>query len=214
MPDDIGSSGIVPTTIVANIPQLAFSIVYLAYNNLFTRLLLADEFARFATHRKGLRVSEGRSGQQRSTRFLSLPVRYGVPLMAYSVLLHWLLSQSLFLVRIDGVYANGEVDIYDRLTRLGYSTSGVIAVIAAMTVGTAIGVLLGVFQRLDGGVGDGSNSVVISAACHPLVRKRDMQARRVKWGDITPLEVSEGGERHAGFDCDEVGEMRVGAYYA
>jgi hypothetical protein len=56
---------------------------------------------------KTLRVTSPR-GQQRSTYFLALPVRYALPLILTSFLLHWALSQSLFLTVLatynDGVY--------------------------------------------------------------------------------------------------------------
>jgi hypothetical protein len=47
--------------------------------------------------RKTLRVSAP-VGIQRSSYFVSMPLRYGIPLMATMSLLHWLVSQSLFVV--------------------------------------------------------------------------------------------------------------------
>jgi hypothetical protein len=47
--------------------------------------------------RKTLRVSAP-VGIQRSSYFVSMPLRYGIPLIATMSLLHWLVSQSLFVV--------------------------------------------------------------------------------------------------------------------
>ncbi len=220
-PDDAGSSGIVPTSLIANLPQLGFSIVYLAYNNFFTRMLLAQELDRFASHAKGLRVSEVPRGSQRSTHLLSLPARWAVPLMAFSAVAHWLLSQSLFLVRIDGVDADGNIDDDDRLTRLGYSVTAIISALAVLILGTVIAVMLGFFKKLQSGHwGDGSsNSVVISAACHPVIgfpQPPDISIGKVKWGDITPEtgEAETGqGIRHCGFTSGTAAEPREGSLY-
>jgi hypothetical protein len=53
-----------------------------------------------AYHRKGLRVSENPRGAQRSTYFLQLPYRYAIPLLIVSSAMHWMVSQSLFLVTV------------------------------------------------------------------------------------------------------------------
>jgi len=41
------------------------------------------------------------AGNQRSTYFLHLPCRFGLPLVLFSGILHWLASQSMFVVAID-----------------------------------------------------------------------------------------------------------------
>ncbi|KAJ7909785.1 hypothetical protein B0H13DRAFT_1616212 [Mycena leptocephala] len=83
---------------MANGPQVLVSFIYLSYNNILTRQLVADEWVRFVRPcgKKPLRVSAP-AGMQRSSYFLSLPMRYGVLLMANSMLLHSLISQGLFL---------------------------------------------------------------------------------------------------------------------
>ena len=85
--------------IIVNIPQLCLSFVYFFVNGLFTSMLLTVEYNDYATIRKGLRVSAP-DGHQRSTYYLQLPYRYAGTLIVLSALLHWLVSQSLFLVRI------------------------------------------------------------------------------------------------------------------
>lgn len=79
-----------------NLPQVICSLIYFSYNYLLTVMLLSQEWSRFYLVKKPLRVSKP-IGEQRSTYFLSLPYRYGVPLIIASSTLHWLISQSLFL---------------------------------------------------------------------------------------------------------------------
>jgi hypothetical protein len=57
---------------------------------------MAEEWSGFAKERKTLRVSAP-VGIQRSTYFISLPLKYGIPMMVLFSLEHWLLSQSTFL---------------------------------------------------------------------------------------------------------------------
>lgn len=66
----------------------------------FIDQLTADFVRGYYLRKKPLRVTAPQ-GQQRSTYYLHLPYRYSVPLIVTSALLHWLVSQSIFLVRID-----------------------------------------------------------------------------------------------------------------
>ena len=82
----------------ANIFQLMISFLYLFYNNILIHQLVADEFIRFLSEKKTLRVSSP-VGMQRSTYTLSLPWSYAIPLMVSYIFLHWLVSQSVFIVQ-------------------------------------------------------------------------------------------------------------------
>ncbi|KAF5378412.1 hypothetical protein D9757_011163 [Collybiopsis confluens] len=95
-----GYGALLASALVANSPQLFLSLVYLLFNSLCTKVFLAREWFSYAHTRKPLRVSSPQ-GKQRSTYSLQMPYRFVLPLMAYSTLVHWLLSQSLFLVRIS-----------------------------------------------------------------------------------------------------------------
>lgn len=85
---------------LANTPQVILSAAYFLVNRICTSLCLAREWNRLAVVRKPLRVTNPR-GDQRSTYFLSLPYRWAIPLTVVSGLLHWLLSQSVFLARLE-----------------------------------------------------------------------------------------------------------------
>ncbi|KIK55861.1 hypothetical protein GYMLUDRAFT_133161, partial [Collybiopsis luxurians FD-317 M1] len=93
-----GYGGLIASVLVANSPQLILSMIYIVFNSLCTNLFLALEWSSYANSRKPLRVSSPR-GEQRSTYFLQIPHRFGLPLMAYSTVLHWLVSQSIFLIK-------------------------------------------------------------------------------------------------------------------
>ena len=86
-----GAETVIANTLLANLPQLILSFLYFLYNSLFTQMLLADEWNRYAHERKGLRVTSP-VRQQRSTYYLHLPYKYGIPLLVMSGLLHWLVS--------------------------------------------------------------------------------------------------------------------------
>ncbi|KAI0123305.1 hypothetical protein BJ170DRAFT_736541 [Xylariales sp. AK1849] len=84
----------------ANSFQLMISFLYMFYNAILTRQLVADEWIRSLRRegKKPLRVSSP-VGIQRSSYMLSLPMTYSIPLMMAMIMLHWLTSQSIFLVR-------------------------------------------------------------------------------------------------------------------
>ena len=94
-----GSGGLLLNILLANLPQGIFSFLYLTYNGLYTCMLPADEWSRFAHQRKSLRVTSP-TGPQRSTYYLHLPYLYSIPLLILSGALHWLVSQSIFLARV------------------------------------------------------------------------------------------------------------------
>jgi hypothetical protein len=102
--------------IIANL-QLAVSGLYFMYNGLFTCMLTAKEWTAFASHHRGLRVTHPvQQTKQRRSLYLQLPYQYATPIMVASSLLHWLLSQSIFVTRLQirGLEAFG-IDDPDRL---------------------------------------------------------------------------------------------------
>lgn len=68
--------------VLANSFQILVSFLYLFYNNILTRQLVADEWTRFLrpNGKKALRVSSPKA-VQRSSYSLSLPLKYSIPLM-------------------------------------------------------------------------------------------------------------------------------------
>jgi hypothetical protein len=90
-----------PVLIFVNIPQVILSFVYLTINTLYTQLQVEQEWNSYARDYIPLRVSYP-TGEQTSTYRLQLPYKYSVPLTIVSTLLHWLVSNSVFLLVIEG----------------------------------------------------------------------------------------------------------------
>ena len=65
----------------------------------FTCMSLSTELADFAVEAKSMRVSSPK-GAQRSTYWLQLPYRWSLPLMGTMAVLHWLISEAIFIVNI------------------------------------------------------------------------------------------------------------------
>ena len=198
-------------TVLANLPQLLVSMLYFRYNGLFTRMLCALEWGKLSTKRAALRVTSPQ-GQQRSTYFLQLPYRYSIPLWLISVLLHWLLSQSLFLASVEFIYHDepiaNNVNINQAIvssshlmsgyTTLGYSSIAIIFTLAlgAVVVLAVIAMAFRAYPERMPFVGN--CSFAISAACHPPSEDTNAALKPVTWG--CPVEgtrdVVEDGEDH------------------
>lgn len=154
--------------LVANLAQPILSFVYFTYNGLFTAMLLGYEWTSYAHVRKGLRVSRAPIGAQRSTYFLQLPYRFVLPLMVISGLIHWITSQSIFLVAFDIYEYDGSRPKIssDHLRSCGFSP---IAIISGIILGGIMVIAAFVFGYLPYKTGTnlaGSCSAAMSAACH------------------------------------------------
>ena len=84
-------SGLISNVLVANLPQLVLSVLYVFYNGMISTFLVQHEFSRMNSMRKPLRVSEP-LGIQRGSYFISMPLRYGILLYATFAIMHWLIS--------------------------------------------------------------------------------------------------------------------------
>ena len=101
-----GNFNLFSAVFCANVFQLAVSNAYLLFNGCFTCLLLSKELSDFATQAKTMRVSKPK-GLQRSTYWLQLPYRWSVPMMTMMALLHFLISEALFMINIQVLDMNG-----------------------------------------------------------------------------------------------------------
>ncbi|KAF2832068.1 hypothetical protein CC86DRAFT_462450 [Ophiobolus disseminans] len=126
------TSGFFFAVLFANMFQVIVSALYLLYNNLLTVLVMAAEWNDFISERKTLRLSAPR-GIQRSGYFLSLPYRYSIILMTCSGLLHWLISQSVFIVQTVAYNPEFERNPAKDASSIGYSSIGIMF---AMTIGS------------------------------------------------------------------------------
>ena len=143
----------------------------------------AKEWNDLGEKRKGLRVTRP-EGSQRSTYFLQLPYKWAIPLLFTSGILHWLLSQSFFLVRLDLVNRENVIVEEASQSACGFSImSLLIFFIVALLLVCAIG-RIGL-QHLEQKMPFAAScSLVISAACHPPEQDVDAQVKEVKWGVV------------------------------
>ena len=185
---------ILPSTIlilnilIANSFQVALSTTYFLYNSLYTAQCAAIEWTSYTLKPRPLRVTHPR-GQQRSTYWLQLPLVYGLVLIAASMLMHFLISQAIFLARVQW-YDLGEEST--SISELGYSPVGILAS-CCVGGGLLLFQLLSSLRPLKGGgiPLHGNESCAISAACHPPTDENDhqlltenMALSKVMWGAV------------------------------
>ena len=166
--------------VLVNLPQLIVSYIYVVYNSLFTCMLLTAEWSRYAHHRKGLRVTHPR-GLQRSTYYLQLPYRYAIPLLSISGLLHWLISQSITMVRINIFDFQG---IKNRtISACGYSPLALVLSVSLGVLLIIVALLIGLLRRYQPGMPSAAtSSTSISVVCHPPEDEVDTAILPVMFG--------------------------------
>ena len=216
-----------PMVIMANAPQLVFSLLYLAYNGIFTTMSLAREWSGFASSRKGLRCSGGgdiRAGAQRATHFLQLPYRIAIPLLVISGVLHWLISQGIFLVYLESYGPkeptfNGteqkRVSYFDDSIAIGWSPFGVLWVIFVIFVMVVLLTFVGLLKFPTPMPVVGSCSIAIAAACHPSAgdqwETEKIWEAELQWGATSEPDREKPG--HCSFSAAEVGSPIDGSAY-
>ncbi|KAF2674899.1 hypothetical protein BT63DRAFT_449888 [Microthyrium microscopicum] len=170
----------------ANAWQFAASMVYVQYNSLLTCMLANREWNRYATEKKPIRVSTP-VGLQRSSYYISMPWRYGVPLMAATSFIQWSLSQSMFVVLQD---TEGPTQEFDGASELGAMSVGfsVWPTIVSILLGLILMIVLILYGRkpYPGHIPIGATcSAVISAACHPKSGDEECFKFPVQWGAVS-----------------------------
>jgi hypothetical protein len=191
-----GAKALLGNVIMANSPQIIFSIIYFGFNAFFTTLCTSLEWAQLPLKRKGLRVSAGPKGKQRTTYFLGLPYRYSLPLLVASSALHWLISQAIYLLALDrrsldltGKVVPGLVpdsrDGQGLIYTCGWSPLAVLLVIVVGISMMCVTVGIG-FRKLPTAMPVGANnSLVLAAACHPNKEEGDgLEYKKLKWGVV------------------------------
>jgi hypothetical protein len=87
--------------VLANIPQLLISLCYLRFNEVLTRIFIAQEWLSMCEDYRPLRVTQPR-GRQVSSYTLQLPLKWSVPSIVLGIVLHFLVSNALFVIVSDG----------------------------------------------------------------------------------------------------------------
>ncbi|KAF8859021.1 hypothetical protein BDZ45DRAFT_742835 [Acephala macrosclerotiorum] len=207
--DFASNSILIGMVAVANLPQVIVSCLYFAYNTVYTSMVSADEWSRFTLHRKALRTTDPK-GEQRSTYWLSLPWTYALPLAVASSVLHWLISQSLFVARTEILDTYGVPEPISYM-EVGYSP---LAILISLLFGSGmvLAMIANGTRKLKGGVLVGNNSLAISAACHRSTKDTGAELRRVKWGALHH-QLEDGTPGHCCFTSEEVEPPRIGDLY-
>lgn len=212
---DRPSQSIFVSILVANLPQTIFSFLYLNLNGLLTTMWLADEWSDFAVQRKSLRTSLPR-GEQRSKHFLQLPYKISLPVMLLSGVLHWLISQSIFLAVVAEYDPLGELESSVAVATCGFSPAAIIATIVIGAVIVITTIALGQ-RRYNGSIPLVSScSLAISAACHRPEWDADAAFKAVQWGVIPARGVvkEESDIGHCSFTSGPVEPLQDGKAYA
>jgi hypothetical protein len=176
----------------ANSFQLTVSVLYLFYNRLFTIYSIGQEWYHWSaangpSKRRGLRVSSPEP-TQRSSYFISLPYRFGIPIMVASSTLHWLISQAIFVVNTKAFDADGQANPSYDTSRVGFSSLGIIM---ALSLGLGmVAVLFGFgFRSFPSGQERmplaSTCSALISSACYTAPEDRNARFGHLLWGVVT-----------------------------
>lgn len=207
---DKGTKGLASAVLFANLPQLVLSFVYLSYNALITCMLLANEYSQYEIQRKTLRVTTP-CERQRSTYWLQMPFTYGVPLIVLSATLHWLISQAVFLVRVED-YKDGEL-YGSSSSAVGLSPAPMLVIISLGTCLIAVAIGMG-HRELAGSSMPvaASCSFALAAASHRPVGDFDAAVLPVRWGEIVEMGNADVG--HCCFTSQEVVSVVPGRQYA
>ncbi|KAI4211008.1 MAG: hypothetical protein LQ351_006128 [Letrouitia transgressa] len=172
----------------ANLPQTLISYIYVFFNWLYTCMYSGYEWAKYAEHRRTLRVTS-LVGKQRG-------------------ILAWLASQSFFVVQIR-ILEHGSQTI-DLISSCGYSPG---AVVLAIIVGTLIflgAVIMGLREYPTGIPLAATCSAGISAACHAPADDVDASVLPVQWGVVSVKD----GIGHCAFSSKVVAPPIPGHVYA
>lgn len=197
----------------------------MAYNDLFTRIAMAREWASFYLQdgrKQPLRVSQPR-GMQRSTSFLQMPFWWSVPIMAMMTCLHWAISQSIFF-NMEDVFEYGRKKAFDAplslLRQEGVVDSSVSVafspqgIIISISVGIGMVIILWIAAgviRLRGEMPIVRTcSAAISASCHRPSWDDDAALKTVSWG----VWGKEGGVERVGFSSGETRPLQDGVVYS
>lgn len=232
-----GSKGIVANAAVANSPHLILSFIYFQWNALFTSMAMGREWNDYSQRRAALRVSDNPRGEQRSRYFLQLPYRFSIPMILVSILLHWLLSQAVFIVAIEKVQLDYTPPAMSwGVVACGYSPAAVMTILAVSLVIPGSICIFG-WRRYPGPMPVvGSCSLAIAAACHHPDGEGhpEVALGALKWGamvdwsrkpsgqgdqyeereEMQSLLPVAGGFGHCGFSDEFVDEPQDGQVYA
>lgn len=151
-------------------------------------MLAAAEYSSYGVDRKPLQVTWPVKGsQQHSIYWLSVPYQYDIPIMVLYMILHWLVSESIYYVRMTP-YSVDDQPLYN--TETSSLALAPLPLFFAVVVGfLMISFLVALsFRRFKSTMRlAGPCSAAISAACHPSKDDTDTAALgQLVWGETNP----------------------------
>ncbi|KAI1419384.1 hypothetical protein F5Y12DRAFT_260391 [Xylaria sp. FL1777] len=156
---------ITEVALVAALPQLLLSFLYLSTNALLTTYFLSHELALFTLAPRSLRVSSNPAGTQTASLYLSLPRPVSWFLLATFAALGFVLSQAVFPLVPSTTPATPSI---------AFNPQALLILIVLVAVVLFVVLALGL-RRTPGGADDGANplvltggvnSALVSARCH------------------------------------------------
>ncbi|TGO62518.1 hypothetical protein BCON_0019g00540 [Botryotinia convoluta] len=152
---EITNTQLFPTILLANLPQLAISILLFLFVQVYTRMLSANTFSCLTNPSPSLK--------SRKIMGFSCAYLYISAQAVLGTVLHFLASQALFVHHVEVVGSDGLREPLEYLD-LGYSPLGIL--ISLVFGGVMLGTLMASgLWRLSGGQLVGSGSMEIAAAC-------------------------------------------------
>jgi hypothetical protein len=191
---------------LANVGHAVFGVLYIIFNNVFYAITFSWEWARYAHHRKGLRVSEAPRGAQRTVYFFLMPFKLAIPIMLFSACIHTLISNTLFIVDVETYSWESATHNFVRAKQYDFTTTGFSPLGNALLI--IAGALMISYLLCCAGMElksvmpvTSTCSAAISAACHPDDNEPDdFYLKKMSWG-VTSITDRIG---HCTFSCDPV----------
>jgi hypothetical protein len=166
--------------IIANCPQLWLSLGYLLWNNQITRIWMEREWRSYYRHAHKPRVSYDKPKDEvgtRDTRWLQLPYWLTGLLMSLNTIMHWIVSQTLFVVEILG-NAQTRPNFYLNFSPLAIFCIGAVATILILGMTIYYFIPIRTWMPLMAGSG-----LVVFESCVRLEAR--LPAKGVMWGDVS-----------------------------
>ncbi|CAG8333523.1 unnamed protein product [Penicillium salamii] len=222
-------NGTLVSLLVANLVQISISYLYLGLNNILTTMLVMAEWCGYSTESKnqpkGLRVSCVLPGtEQRTTYFISLPYKWGIPKMVCTTVIHWMATEIFCVARVNSY--STDPDEPSLTSRFNFIYASPDAMIYGMTAAGGICFSLlafSFFMRFPVGIPlAGCCTASIAAACQPPQNNvtpwqqfdDNLSYKRLKWGVVQEPHDMQNGIGHATFSAGFVKPLTKGELYS
>ncbi|KAF7863095.1 hypothetical protein EAF04_007178 [Stromatinia cepivora] len=151
----ITNTQLFPTVLLANLPQFAISILLFLFAQVYTRMLSANTFSCLTNPSPSLK--------SRKIMGFSCAYLYISAQAILGIILHFLVSQALFIHHVEVVGSDGSREPFEYMD-LGYNPLGIL--VSLVFGGVMLGTLMATgLWRLSAGQLVGSGSMEIAAAC-------------------------------------------------